>query len=95
VLSADDYVGSGAVITLESKYSDATYESRTFVVYGDVTGDGLVNADDYSAARKANIIPGTYNQDNHYFFVANDVAKDGYIDALDTAYINLMVKGYK
>ena len=95
VLSSDNYVGSGAVITLESRYSDATYESRTFVVYGDVTGDGLVNADDYSAARKANIIPGTYNEDNHYFFVANDVAKDGYIDALDTAYINLMVKGYK
>ncbi len=95
VLSADDYVGSGAVITLASKYTNVVYESRTFVIYGDVTGDGLVDAADYAAARKANIIPGTYNESNYYFFVANDVAKDGYIDALDTAYINLMVKGYK
>lgn len=95
VLSADDYVGSGAVITLSSKYTNTVYESRTFVIYGDVTGDGLVNADDYAVARSANIIPGSYNESNHYFFVANDVAKDGYIDALDTAYINLMVKGYK
>ncbi len=95
VLSSDDYVGSGAVITLESKYTDVVYEARTFVIYGDVTGDGLVNADDYAVARKANIIPGSYNESNYYFFVANDVAKDGYIDALDTSYINLMVKGYK
>ncbi len=95
VLSDGDYVGTGAVITLESKYTDAVYEARTFVIYGDVTGDGLVDAADYAAARKANIIPGTYNENNHYFFVANDVAKDGYIDALDTSYINLMVKGYK
>lgn len=95
VLASDDSVGTGAVITLKSKYTSAIYEVRTVVVYGDVTGDGLVNADDYSAAKTANIIPGTYTEDNYYFFVANDVMADGYIDALDTSYINLMVKGYK
>ncbi len=95
VLVNDDLVGTGAVITLKSKYTDNVYDSETVVVYGDVTGDGLVNADDYSKAKLANIIPDTYNADNYYFFVANDVMADGYIDALDTSYINLMVKGYK
>ena len=95
VLASDDLVGTGAVITLKSKYTDNVYDSETVVVYGDVTGDGLVNADDYSKAKLANIIPGTYNADNYYFFVANDVMADGYIDALDSSYINLMVRGYK
>ncbi len=95
VLASDDLVGTGAVITLKSKYTDNVYDSETVVVYGDVTGDGLVNADDYSKAKLANIIPGTYNADNYCFFVANDVMADGYIDALDTSYINLMVEGYK
>ena len=93
-LSDSDLVGTGATITLGSRYSDAIYDSRTLVIYGDVTGDGLVNADDYSKAKLANIIPGTYNADNYYFFVANDVMADGYIDALDSAYIYRMVKGY-
>lgn len=96
VLSADDYVGSGATVTLESKYCDGvTYESRTFVVYGDVNGDGLVNADDYAISRQATIDRSYYNENNHYFFVANDIAKDGYIDAIDTHYLNLMVRGYR
>ncbi len=95
VLASDDLVGTGATITLKSKYTENDYEQRTVVVYGDVTGDGLVNADDYAQAKLANIIPGTYTEDNYYFFVANDVTPDGYIDALDSAYINLMVKGYK
>ena len=96
VLSADDYVGSGATVTLESKYCDGvTYESRTFVVYGDVNGDGLVDSADYSKSRLVNIGAASYSEQEHCFFVANDVYADGYIDALDTSYINLMVKGYK
>ena len=95
LLSDDAFVGTGATIMLRSAYTDAIYEVRTVVVYGDVTGDGLVNADDYSQAKLANINPNTYNEGNYYFFVANDVMADGYIDALDSAYINLMVKGYK
>ncbi len=94
-LGSLDYVGSGATITLKSKYTDAVYETKTFVIYGDVTGDGHVDDDDYAVSRRATILPGAYNESNHYFFVANDVAKDGYIDALDTAYISLMVKGYR
>ena len=96
VLSADDYVGTGATVTLKSKYSDGvTYDSKTLVVYGDVNGDGLVNNADYSKSRLVTIRAAVYTEQEYCFFVANDVYADGYIDALDTSYINLMVKNYK
>ncbi len=97
-LTDESLVGSGSTITLKSRYTGVIYETKTIIVIGDVDGDGDVDNDDYAIARNANIedAQSVYTVDNVYlefFFLANDVNGDGYIDVLDTRVIALIKNG--
>ncbi len=91
-LADEALVGSGSTITLKSKYTGIVYETKTVIIYGDLDGDGDVDNDDYAKAKRANVglgrpehtIDGVFRE---YFYIANDVNGDGYIDVLDTSVI--------
>ncbi len=97
-LESTALVGTGSTITLKSRFTGAIYEQKTILVYGDVDGDGDVDDADYSKARAVNVgeaaeeytIDGVYRE---YFFLANDLNGDGYIDVLDTSLLALVKNG--
>ncbi len=99
-LTDEALVGTGSTITLKSKYTGVIYETKTILVYGDVDGDGDVDDSDYNIARRANVgdateeytIDGIYRE---YFFLANDLNGDGYIDVLDSSLLALVKNGKK
>lgn len=99
-LANEDLVGSGSTITLKSKYTGVVYETKIVIIYGDVDGDGDVDNDDYAKVCEASVsdpteaytIDGEYRE---YFFLANDVITDGYIDVLDTSLVSLIKSGKK
>ncbi len=97
-LAGVELVGTGSKIILKSKYTGTIYEQRDILIYGDVDGDGDVDDDDYSKARTVNVgdateeytIDGSYRE---YFFLANDLNGDGYIDVLDSSLLALVKNG--
>ncbi len=93
LLADEELVGTGSTITLKSKYTGAIYETKTIIIYGDVDGDGDVDNDDYTLAKKVNVGELTYTAEQNYFFIANDVNGDGFIDVLDSYTIALIKRG--
>lgn len=77
-------VSTGDKITITINNSSKTY---TVVIKGDVNGDGVISAIDYS--RIKGYFLGKYNLSNEYFKAA-DVSKDNIISAIDYS----RVKGY-
>ena len=95
VLADDALVGTGAVVSVNSKYTTAVYESKTVIIYGDLDGDGDVDADDFAKAKKANVADETfYSEEEKAFFLANDVNGDGAIDVLDSWTIGRIRNGF-
>ena len=95
VLTDDALVGTGAVVSVNSKYTTAVYESKTVIIYGDLDGDGDVDADDFAKAKKANVADETfYSEEEKAFFLANDVNGDGAIDVLDSWTIGRIRNGF-
>lgn len=92
-LAGDALIGTGAVITLTSKYTTAVYASKVAIIYGDIDGDGDVDADDGVIAKEASVADESYyGEDAKAFFLANDVNGDGYIDVLDSWVIGRIMK---
>ncbi len=90
LLADDALVGTGATITLKSKYTDVVYEVKTVIVYGDVDGDGDVDVDDRTKVSEVAVDNDSFDAEHPYFFLAADVCNDGYINALDGWMVNLI-----
>ncbi len=90
MLADEDLVGTGSTITLKSKFTGEVYESNTFIIMGDVDGNGIVNNADYRKALEVNLGNETYSEEHYYFFIANDMTGDGVINVLDTHSIRMM-----
>ncbi len=94
-LQSTDMIGSGSTITLKSKYTGVIYETKTFVIEGDVNGDGVVDTADFEISKQVGIKAVSYSEENWYFFQANDIDCDGVIDVVDTTLIRKYFKYYK
>ncbi len=93
-LDGDALVGTGAVVVLTSKYIATVYQTNVAVIYGDLDGDGDVDADDFAISKEAAVADETYyGADERIFFVANDLDGDGCIDALDSWVIGNIMRG--
>ncbi len=92
MLSDESLVGTGSTITLKSKYTDVVYDTKTIIIYGDIDGDGDVDKDDYSKSKLVGLDELKFADNEQFFFVAADLGKDGYIDAIDCSIIALIMK---
>ena len=86
-LSSEELVGTGSTITLKSKYTGVIYETRMFIIMGDVDGDGDIDTDDYEISKSVGHGAYEYPENHNYFFVANDIDENGFINAIDAFYI--------
>ena len=93
-LESEALVGTGSTITLKSKYTGVIYETRMIIIYGDVDGDGDVDEEDIAKSTDVTMEDASYDEEHGYFFIANDVCADGYIDALDCWMIGLIKNGH-
>lgn len=89
-LASEELVGTGSTITLKSKYTGIVYETRMFIIMGDVDGDGDVDTDDYEISKSVGHGAYEYAENHSYFFVANDIDENGFINAIDAFYIGRM-----
>lgn len=79
---------------LTSKYIATVYQTNVAVIYGDLDGDGDVDADDFAKGKESAVADETYYSAEYaVFFMANDVNGDGYIDVLDSWVIGRIQKG--
>ena len=92
LLSETDKVGTGATVTLKSKFTGTVYDTKTVLVMGDVNGDGVVDAADYAISKSVTLGNTQYTADEALFEAANDMDCDGVIDVIDTFYLGKLVK---
>ncbi len=89
------FIGTGATLSLVSKYTDTVYESKTVVISADLDGNGVLNESDYEIASSAAVnLAETYTFNGVYikaFEIANDVAADGVIDSLDALMVSTLI----
>ncbi len=95
-LQDDSLVGTGTTITLISKYTDVVYEKYAAVISADLDGNGIIDENDYTVALNAGTdATGTFTFNGEYqhcFFIAADLATDGFIDIFDVDTINSIIK---
>ena len=84
---ADDYIGTGSKITIKNSTETRTL---TVLIYGDTSGDGVINALDLLQVQK-NIL-GTYTLSGAYS-EAGDTSKDNKINALDLLQVQKSILG--
>ncbi len=89
-LTGEAFVGTGSTMRVILKSTGELLEYKLFIVMGDVDGDGDVDADDYQKSMNVGLKKETYAEEQSYFFTANDMSGDGYIDVLDCALIRRM-----
>ena len=89
-LASEELVGTGSTITLKSKYTGVIYETRMFIIMGDVDGDGDIDGTDFEISKSVGFESYTYPEEHNYFFVANDIDENGIINVLDAFYIGRM-----
>ena len=89
-LASEELVGTGSTITLKSKYTGVVYETRMFIIMGDVDGDGDIDGTDFEISKSVGFESYTYPEEHNYFFVANDIDENGIINVLDAFYIGRM-----
>ena len=84
---ADDYIGTGSKITIKNSTETRTL---TVLIYGDTSGDGIVDALDLLQVRKSILgvttFTGVYKE-------AADTSRDGIIDALDLLQVRKHILG--
>ncbi len=90
MLENESLVGTGSTMRVILKSTGELLEYKMFIVMGDITGDGEINEDDYEKSKKVVFSKVIYTENENYFFVANDMDADGYIDGIDTYIIKLM-----
>ena len=86
-LADADLVGTGATITYYDSTTNAAVKTVTVVLYGDVDGDGRINAADKDTVMLKAV--GAAEIENAWFSIAADANRDGVVDAFDAALINL------
>jgi len=93
-LSNDDLVGTGCIVRVVSAHDHSViYEQSTVILYGDVNGDGLINATDYEIMKTQ--VSGTDVLDaNSIFYKAADAERDTAIDAFDLFTVDKYINGY-
>ena len=89
-LPGEDFVGTGSTMRVILKSTGELLEYKLFIIMGDVNGDGIVNVDDYNKSIDITLDGEPYAEENKYFFTANDIDADGYIDVIDTVFIKRM-----
>ena len=75
---------------------DQTHEliaTYAVIIIGDVTGDGVVDGDDYDICRGAALDPTVYGQGDELRAMANDVNGDEVLDVLDCRQVKLLSQG--
>lgn len=82
VLEDEDVIGTGTQIKLLN--GSEVVDTKTVVITGDITGDGLINNRDVSMMNKA--IVGTVDAEE-YQMLAVDVNGDGYVNNRDAAMV--------
>ena len=91
-LTDTDLVGTGATITYYNRTTNEEIKTVTVVLYGDVNGDGLCDADDYTILKNA--ANANAKLDNKWLAMAADVTRDGAYDAYDAIAVDLSLNGY-
>ncbi len=89
-LADEAFVGTGSTMRVILKSTGELLEYKLFIVMGDVDGDGDIDNDDCQKSRSVGLDIETYAEEHKYFFKANDVFADGYIDVIDTVLIQRM-----
>lgn len=93
VLTDSDAVGTGCVVQCVSvKDPSVVYESVTVILYGDVNGDGMIDANDYRTMSTASLADASVIGGGVYG-VAADVNGDSVVDFFDVALVNLQISG--
>ena len=83
-ITAESLIATGMTIELVSKDDiQVILEKVTVVVKGDVTGDGLVNREDYKKSFNVCFGNDTYSDSERAFFEASDTNGNGRIDIND------------
>lgn len=83
-ITAESLIATGMTIELVSKDDiQVILEKVTVVVKGDVTGDGLVNREDYKKSFNVCFGNDSYTDSERAFFEANDTNGNGRIDIND------------
>jgi hypothetical protein len=91
-LGDSDLIGTGCVIKCVSvKDPSIVYEQATVILYGDINGDGLINATDYDAMFNEALF-GVAIQ-GKLFRIAGDIYHDGAIDGFDMSKLELHIMG--
>lgn len=75
-------IGTGTVVRLIDDKTGDVVESFTVVLFGDVTGDGLLNSTDVTELRNINAHLTAY-EDGSAFLFAADITHDGIVNSSD------------
>ncbi|MBQ7580327.1 MAG: dockerin type I repeat-containing protein [Clostridia bacterium] len=77
--------GYGTGTTVSALIKTKAFASYTLALYGDLTGDGYV--DSFDVALAGEYVNTFTSPEDDAYFAAADVYPDGYLDAIDMAYI--------
>lgn len=91
------YLSDDKVLTILTNFSEKSIEiwqiaeSFTVLVYGDITGDGVVDSFDYS------VMPAIVNGEidaSEVIMLASDLNYDGVVDTFDIAVLSAVTVGF-
>ena len=89
-------LGTGAIVTLYSNYDPNFSEEYRLVIFGDVTGDGLVTASDVSEIKRFiadnESVPNLDNRSSPFFFAA-DLYQNGVVNQSVASIVNQIALG--
>jgi hypothetical protein len=88
IVDNSQLITTGMTIELVSRENNLVVNEKvTVVVCGDITGDGLVNDEDFEKSRGMCLKTTEYTTEEAAFFAANDTNNDGVLDVID--YFNI------
>lgn len=84
-----DTIGTGTVVELYNDNTGELVDSYTLILFGDVSGDGIINSTDVTSVRNMNARLEDYDLSNPYAFAAN-VNPDTIINSSDVTTIRML-----
>ena len=94
IVDNSQLIATGMTIELVSRENNLVVNEKvTVVVRGDITGDGLVNDEDFEKSRGMCLKTTEYGENEKAFFAANDTDGDGVLDVIDLFNISNMRYG--